>query len=158
MRFSRVSRSSWVPWSKRLKKKLLFLLKHTMPTIIQSVEQKPKVERRNLSKIPILSTCEAMSHFLLQELPLWFLWQELPLSSILVSISSISKFKSWIGVHSDDAINLDATASAFRRARRLRWYSRFLVQALLQFGCISLSFETSQMTMLVLTIFSPSLL
>ena len=72
-----------------------------MPTI-QSEEQKPKVDRRNLSKIPILSTCEAMSHFLLQELPL---------SSILVLVIS------------DDAINLDALASAFRRARRLRWYS-----------------------------------
>jgi len=51
------------------------------------------VESKNQSKIPILSTCEAMSHFLLQELPL----------------SSIPVF-----VISDDAINLDALASAFR--------------------------------------------
>ena len=67
-------------------------------------ETKKKVESKNQSKIPILSTCEATSHFLLQELPL---------SSILVLVIS------------DDAINLDALASTFRRARRLRWYSRF---------------------------------
>jgi hypothetical protein len=66
---------------------------------IYSEEQKPKksmnkkVESKNQRKILILSTCKAMSHFLLQELPL---------SSILVSVIS------------DDAINLDASASTFR--------------------------------------------
>jgi hypothetical protein len=54
----------------------------------KSGEQKPKQNT-------ILSTCEAMSHFLLHELPL---------SSILVLVIS------------DDAINSDALASAFRRA------------------------------------------
>jgi len=51
------------------------------------------VESKNQSKIPILSTCEAMSYFLLQELPL---------SSILVLVILV------------DAINLDELAVAFR--------------------------------------------
>jgi hypothetical protein len=42
-----------------------------------------------------------------------FLLQELPFSSILVSVIL------------DDAINFDASALVFRRARRPRWYSRF---------------------------------
>jgi hypothetical protein len=107
---------------------------------IESEEQKPKeeqkqkkVESKNQRKIPILSTCEAMFRFL---------FQELPLSSILVSMIS------------DDAINLDASTSAFRRAQRLRWYSRFFFPKFLLLVVWQCSIPFS----LILTIFGPSFL
>jgi hypothetical protein len=60
---------------------------------LREEQKQKKVESKNQSKIPILSTCEAMSHFLLQELHL---------SSILVLVIS------------DDANYSDALALAFR--------------------------------------------